>query len=388
MSSPRQRSDAILRPVRVVGSQSGPLSGLTFAVKDVIDVAGAPTTAGNDFWARSHPAVTRHATVVQQLLDGGATLVGKAVSDELAFSINGSNPHHGTPINPAAPGHLPGGSSSGSASAVASGTCDFALGTDSGGSVRVPASYCGVFGLRPTWGTVDLHGIVPLTSSFDTVGWLARSIEVMDAVARYLLPRTDRDRPVRSVVPVAEAFALVATQVSGRLLSALDARFGNMAAPPRALGIDLREWASVRGVIQSYETWATHGTWASRHLDTLGAGVRGRLERCAETSKVEYEEARRWRRDACRRLESAVATDEVLCLPSAAGTPPALGAPAEDVAEQRERTFALTSVAGIWRSPQLSVPAGTVQRLPVGLGLLGRPGDDLRLLDSWRAPCL
>jgi amidase len=372
----------------VAGSRSGPLSGLTFAVKDVIDVAGVPTTAGNDAWPVSHPLTTRHAPVVQQLLDAGGTLVGKAVSDELAFSINGSNPHHGTPLNPAAPGHLPGGSSSGSASAVASGACDFALGTDSGGSVRVPASYCGVYGLRPTWGTIDLQGIVPLTPSFDTLGWLARSVTVMTTVARQLLPHHDRRCPVRRVVPVAEAFALVAPHVAESLLAALGGRFGSAAVAPRRLGLDLREWAQVRGVIQSYETWAAHGAWVRRHLDTLGPGVRGRLESSAETTRVEYEEAKRWRRDARRRLESVVGAEEVLCLPSAAGTPPALGAPTEDVREQRERTFALTSVAGMWGSPQLSVPACTVRRLPIGLGLLGRPGDDLRLLDIWRAPCL
>ena len=384
MTTWSETSTAIHHAVEIPGAPTGPLAGLRFAVKDVIDVAGAPTTAGNDAWAATHPPVTSHAVVVQQLLDGGATLMGKAVSDELAFSINGTNPHHGTPENPAAPGHLPGGSSSGSASAVAAGECDFALGTDSGGSVRVPASYCGVFGLRPTWGAVDVSGTVPLTPTFDTIGWLAQSVTLMVRVARHLLP-PGRDFPVRRIVPVAEGFALAAPPVAEALLAALTTRFGDVVAPPRPLGIDLVEWARAREVIQSYETWETHGEWAAAHLDTLGPGVRGRLERCADTTTAQYDEARRWRRDAVERLESTVDDDELFCLPSAAGTAPELGAPTDAVREQRERTFALTSLAGMWGAPQLSAPACTVDGLPIGLGLLGRPGDDHRLLDTWGA---
>src|SRR6266550_5978087 len=147
-------------PVRIEGRQGGPLSGLTFAAKDLFDVAGFPTGGGNPDWARSNPVPTRHAWAVQRLLDAGATLIGKTITDEVSLGILGENPFDGTPLNPMAPDRVPGGSSSGSASAVAQRLCDTALGTDTGGSVRVPASFCGLYGIRPTHGRLDLTGMM------------------------------------------------------------------------------------------------------------------------------------------------------------------------------------------------------------------------------------
>ncbi len=152
----------------------GPLSGLTFAVKDFIDVAGCRTGGGNPDWLAGHPVAARSAAVVETLLGAGARLVGKTNMDELAFSLEGANAHYGTPVNPVCPDRLPGGSSSGSAVAVAAGLVDFALGTDTGGSVRVPASFTGIFGFRPTHGRVSTVGVAPFSPSYDTIGWLAR----------------------------------------------------------------------------------------------------------------------------------------------------------------------------------------------------------------------
>ena len=166
---------------------SGALDGLTFAVKDNIDTLGSVTGAGNPAWRAAHRPAVRSAECVTRLLAAGATMVGKTLSDELAFSLEGRNAWDGTPVNPAVPGALPGGSSSGSASVVAAGLVDFALGTDTGGSVRVPASFCGVYGFRPTHGRVSLDGVVPLAASYDTVGWLARSGAVLARVGAVLL---------------------------------------------------------------------------------------------------------------------------------------------------------------------------------------------------------
>src|ERR1700716_3902164 len=144
---------------RIAGRAGGPLAGLTFAAKDLFDVARHPTGGGNPDWARCNAVPDRHAWAVQTLLDAGADLIGKTVTDEISLGILGENPFDGTPTNPRAPGHVPGGSSSGSAAAVAAGLCDTALGTDTGGSVRVPASFCGLYGMRPTHGRLDLAGM-------------------------------------------------------------------------------------------------------------------------------------------------------------------------------------------------------------------------------------
>src|SRR5438270_2833510 len=166
---------------------SGSLDGLCFAVKDVIDVAGCKTGCGNPTWRDSHPTAVAHAVCVEQLLRAGASCVGKAICDELAFSLMGENYHYGTPLNPRAPDRVPGGSSSGSASAVAQGLVDFALGTDTGGSVRVPAANVGIWGLRPTHGRVSVAGVIPFSPTFDTVGVLAGDIDVLGRAAAVLL---------------------------------------------------------------------------------------------------------------------------------------------------------------------------------------------------------
>ena len=163
--------------IHIEGRPGGPLSGLTFAAKDLFDVAGHPTGGGNPDWARSNPVPTRHAWAVQQLLDAGATLIGKTITDEVSLGIVGENAFYGTPVNRRAPGRVPGGSSSGSAAAVAAGFCDTALGTDTGGSVRVPASFCGLYGIRPTHGRIDVSGMMPQAPSSDTTGWLARDTD-------------------------------------------------------------------------------------------------------------------------------------------------------------------------------------------------------------------
>src|SRR3954447_1616181 len=180
--------------VALRGAGEGPLSGLTFAAKDIYDIEGHRTGFGSPDWLRTHTPAARTAPVVQKLLEAGADMLGKTHTDELTFSLNGENAHYGTPVNVNAPGRIPGGSSSGSAAAVAGGLVDFALGSDTGGSVRAPASFCGIYGLRPTHGRVSLEGACPLASSFDTAGWFAREADVMERAGAVLL--SERPDPV------------------------------------------------------------------------------------------------------------------------------------------------------------------------------------------------
>ena len=194
--------------MRIVGAPGGPLAGLAFAAKDLFDVAGHPTGAGNPDWERTHPVPTRHAWAVQRLLDQGATLIGKTVTDELSLGILGENAFYGTPVNSCAPDRVAGGSSSGSAAAVAAGLCDTALGTDTGGSVRVPASFCGVYGIRPTHGRLPLAGMMPQAPSSDTTGWFARDAPTFARVSGVMLGESiAAARPSQLIVAV-DAFGL------------------------------------------------------------------------------------------------------------------------------------------------------------------------------------
>src|SRR5438270_9196649 len=193
---------------RIAGRAGGPLSGLTFAAKDLFDVAGHPTGGGNPDWARTNPVPERHAWAVQTLLDAGADLIGKTITDEVSLGILGENPFYGTPTNPRAPGYVPGGSSSGSAAAVAAGLCDTALGSDTGGSVRVPASFCGLYGIRPTHGRIDMSGVMPQAPSSDTTGWFASDATTFAKVSAVLLGEAIPDALPTRLVIAADAFAL------------------------------------------------------------------------------------------------------------------------------------------------------------------------------------
>src|SRR5437870_2341435 len=193
---------------RIEGRAGGPLSGLTFAAKDLFDVAGHPTGGGNPDWARWNPVPTRHAWAVQRLLDAGATLIGKTITDEVSLGIVGENAFYGTPVNTRAPGRVPGGSSSGSAAAVAAGLCDTALGTDTGGSVRVPASFCGIYGIRPTHGRLDLNGMMSQAPSSDTTGWFARDAETFARVSAVMLGEAIPTALPEQLVIASDAFAL------------------------------------------------------------------------------------------------------------------------------------------------------------------------------------
>src|SRR5215210_1894900 len=198
---------------RVPGRSGGPLEGLTFAAKDLFDVAGLPTGGGNHDWVKANPVPARNAWAVQALLNAGADLVGKTITDEVSLGILGENAFDGTPINTAAPERVPGGSSSGSAAAVAAGICDTALGTDTGGSVRVPSSFCGVYGIRPTHGRIDVTGLMPQAPSSDTVGWFARDAETFGRVSTVLLGEKPGPLPTKLLIAV-DAFSFADPDVA------------------------------------------------------------------------------------------------------------------------------------------------------------------------------
>src|SRR5580704_5882546 len=208
--------------VRIEGRAGGPLAGLTFAAKDLFDVAGVPTGGGNHDWPTGRPIPTKHAWAVQTLLDSGANLIGKTITDEVSLGILGENAFDGTPVNVRAPGRVPGGSSSGSAAVVAAGLCDTALGTDTGGSVRVPSSFCGLYGIRPTHGRLNLSGMLPQAPTSDTTGWFARDAATFARVSSVLLGEAIPDAlPTRLIVAV-DAFGFADPAVATALRPMVD----------------------------------------------------------------------------------------------------------------------------------------------------------------------
>jgi amidase len=362
----------------------GTLDGLRLAVKDLIDVEGAVTTGGNPDWARTHAPALRDATAVAACRAAGASVIGKTVTDELAFSLEGENAHHGTPRNPRAPGHLPGGSSSGSAVAVAAGLADAALGTDTGGSVRIPASFCGVFGMRPTHGRMALDGVVPFAPSFDTVGWFARDAATLRRVGRVLLRSGDAvvtsSSPAPCTLRVArDAFIAVDRRVA-EVLRPIARHWG---ASEEVTMVDgpLGDWLQAYQCLQGAEIRDQLGPWIRRHAPRFGPSIAPRFESLHAIEASDVQRWQAWRRVQTRRLHARFAPQECWLLPTSPTPALALEASGDERGRFYAQALALCGVAGHAGLPQLTLPAGTLDGLPLGLSLVGPPGSDETLLD-------
>ncbi|WP_428486147.1 amidase [Rhodopila sp.] len=366
----------------IPGAAGGPLADLSFAVKDLIDVANWPTGGGNPDWARAHPVPERSAWVVQRLLDAGARIIGKTATDEVSLGILGENPFTGTPLNPAAPDRVPGGSSSGSASAVAGGACDFALGTDTGGSVRVPASFCGLFGLRPTHGRLNFRGITVQAPSSDTVGWLARDATTFARVGQVLFDETLPEMLPRTLLIASDAFAFADPAVAealspmvNRLADLIGTRRDETLAPQ-----GLSVWKEAQRCLQSSESWRTFAPWVDRYNPRLQFSVARNLALAAQISDGERARAALMRLEARARLRMLLPPDTILCLPTTPFPAPMRGLSISDLALPRERITCLACVGGLTGSPQVNLPGARVDGAPVGLSLVGAPGTDTTLL--------
>lgn len=362
------------------GQATGHLQGVTFAAKDVFDVAGHIAGCGNPEWGRTHPAASQHATAVSQLLDAGARLVGKTHTDELAYSLMGVNAHYGTPVNTADPRRVPGGSSSGSAVAVAAGLVDFGLGSDTGGSVRLPASFCGIWGIRTTFGRISLDGAMPFTHSFDTVGWFAKSAAMMNRVAgAFACP--DGPAPTRLLMPVdvwARAGADTVTAVGPRLAQ-LEAIIG--PATPILLAPDgLDQWREAFRICQAYEIWDVHKDWILAHEPDFGPGIKERFEIAAKIDPQTFAAAQARKATIQSHMREIMTPQTVLVLPTSPGPAPLRTTPETALNDFRMRAFEMLCVAGLNGLPQLSMPAGFVDGGPVGLSLVGDSGQDRQII--------
>jgi amidase len=375
--------------VAVKGASDGTLLGLTFGVKDIYDIARHRTGFGSPEWFATHPAAAHTAPAVQRLLDAGADMIGKTHTDELTYSLNGENSHYGTPVNVNAPGRIPGGSSSGSAAAVAAGLCDFALGSDTGGSVRAPASYCGIYGIRPTHGRVSLEGACPLATSFDTAGWFARDAGLLERVGRVLLGDERAASPGRLLI-AGDAFDLCGSAIGQALQPALDRLNEQLGAGQRVTVSPegLPQWFQVFRVLQGAEVWAQHGTWINRVKPQLGPGIKERIEWASTITAREVGPAKSRREEIARRMVELLAGNAVLALPTLPGIAPLLNTPTAALEDFRGRAMSLLCIAGLARLPQITLPVARVDGCPLGLSLIAARGGDLMLLALARSLAL
>jgi amidase len=364
-------------------TSSGPLTGLSFGVKDLFDVAGYPTGGGQPLLLAMSGIKTSTAPAVQMLLDAGAKFVGKTVTDELASSMNGNNVHFGAPINGAAPNRNAGGSSSGSASAVSNHLCDFALGSDTGGSVRAPANHCGLYGMRPTHGRISLEGVLQLAPSLDTCGFFARDIDTFARVSHVLLggdpsPMTGKIKllkPLDIWGLLDEAVAAAHAEPLARVEAALGQATANNVYidGPEHLTTCFRH-------LMGYEAWRVYGPFIERFCPPLGSGIAQRFSMSKEVTTEQYATACETRAGFKKHLSALLGTNGVMVIPTAADIAPLTSDSVEVMDDYRNRSIKLLCLAGLSGFPQISLPLGERLGAPLGLSLLGPAGSDMRLV--------
>ncbi len=367
----------------IAGSPGGPLAGLAAVVKDLYDIAGTRTGGGSPEWLAAQSPARAHAAAVAKILAAGATITGKTICDEFFFSGSGISAHYGTPTNVRAPGRIPGGSSSGSAAAVAADACDFALGSDTGGSVRMPASYCGVYGLRPTHGRIDLSGAMAMAPSFDVGGLFANAPGIMRRVGAVLLEGEKVAAPVRRLIVAQDAVAVADAPVAAlgrdfvaRAAHVLPPASESAIAPD---GFDI--WREAFRVVQGREVWAAYGDFVTRENPRLGPGIKERMAFAATVTQAQADAARKIVDAARARLRGLIAPGTIVALPTAPCIAPRIDIAAEEAESFRVRVMRLGCAAVLAGLPQISIPAGTVAGCPAGLSFIAWAGGDEALLD-------
>ena len=368
--------------VALAGAASGPLAGLEFGAKDVFDVADHKSACGSPEWLASHAPAETTASALQSLLDAGANLAGKTHTDELTYSLMGENAHYGTPVNVNAPGRIPGGSSSGSSAAVAGNLVDFAIGTDCGGSVRLPASFCGIYGFRPSHGRISLDGCMPLASRFDTFGWFVQDAGTLARVGEVLLEEMPEAMCAKRLLIATDAFESAGPEVTAALTGAVDMvrTFIGNDQPVVIAGDGLEACFATFRTLQGAEIWANHKEWIERTQPNFGPGIRERFAWASTVSESDVTEAQKRRELFSERVYNLLSDGSVLCLPTSPGIAPKCGASGAELDDFRGRAMSLLSAAGLAGLPQISLPLARLNNCPLGLSLVGRRGADMELL--------
>jgi amidase len=363
----------------------GPLAGLTMSVKDLFDIAGRATGAGNPDWRSSHAVPLQHAELVQTLLNAGARFVGKTITEELAYSLVGENAHYGTPVNPHNPDCIPGGSSSGAASAAAAGLSDFSIGTDTAGSIRLPASFCGLWGFRPSHGVLSSQGVVPLSPSFDTPGWMSKSLDHFSRVGAVLLPPDQNEAEfggLKLALPediwrlVHPCFESVLKPFIDRIAGFFHGTVKDSLSQGRLI-----EWQDAFRLVQGHEAWSLHGAWIRSQKPELGPGIKERFD---WASTIQDEQAHVARTDMMRNAEvvNHYLDDAIICMPTVSYLAPQKGHASS--AEDRTHALSLLCIASMAGLPQITMPLAVLDGKAVGLSLVSRRLSDRQLLSMAR----
>lgn len=387
-------SNAFVSTCEILPYQSGILDNMTFAVKDNIDVAGLKTSYGSKPWVLSHPPAVGHAVCVEQLLNAGARCIGKTISDELTCSLAGENFFYGTPINPNAPDRIPGGSSSGSAFAVACGLVDFALGTDSAGSIRVPASHCGVLGMRPTLHRISESGLLPFAPSTSTVGVFAKNLTILEKTMSVLLASEDTEQQaVKKIYLLEDAFSLADAEINQALrdymlllgkIKNIEISFvtlSDIIGEPTNLSIWQKDIFSIN---QRVEIWNAVGAWMEDTQPEMSEKLKTSLETCKIFDRSTLSHALKLREKMFLKTAKWMKPNDLICFPTVPTIAPLKGEldNPEKSRAYHSRAINITAFASVAKLPEISIPVTKINNVPLGLSLVGAHRQDEFLLDA------
>ncbi len=376
-------SNAFIEEFELGPWSSGTLSGLKFAVSDLIDIEERPTGCGNPAWLEQRPPAACNALCVDILLSSGAQCIGKTKSDEFTFSLLGQSSFTGTPLNPRAPERVPGGSSSGAASAVACGHVNFAISLDSGASTQVSANNCGLFGWRSKPGKVPMAGILPVSPSFDTLGVLASSASALGPVAELLscveMPILKGDV---EIFLLTDAWSKANESSKAGLQSALERLEDCAARQARELslkricsdngGNDLQNWYQTYFELFCMESWSSIGTWVEDRKPELGQEARANVHRARMTDRSESVKFYKRRELFSQAINEFLAQNKIICIPASSELAPKKGfiPGVDDPGNYQQTMLSLASLSAIGRLAQLTIPLSESNGVPVGLSLL------------------
>ncbi len=381
-----RRFNGIIKALNVPGANNGPLGGLKFVAKDMFDIRDEVTGIGNPTWAATHAPAKANAVAVETLLKAGATLIGKTCTDEFAFSVDGINIHFGAPENPQYPDRIPGGSSSGSASAVSTKLVDFALGTDTGGSIRVPASYCGIYGFRPTHGRISLDGVAPLAPLLDAVGWMARDPLMLETVGSVLLNEKPSSLFPKKLLVARDTFELLSKNLRPAVEKAVEALSSKFSVV-QDVHLEPYGWeghANLYRVFQGRQAWSIYGNWITEHNADICPSIKLRFDFTKGVTERDYEEATEFRNRIVSGFAELLSGDAVLCIPTTSNLPPLIDSSDDELLKNRARNMNLTGVAPLAAVPEVCIPIPRTDRTTTGLSFMTSHGNDMMLLNMCR----
>ncbi len=379
-----EESNAFIEEFELGPWSSGPLSGLQFAVSDLIDIEERPTGCGNPDWLEERPPAACNALCVDIILSSGGQCIGKTKADEFTFSLLGENSFSGTPLNPRAPERVPGGSSSGAASAVACGLVQFAISLDSGAATQVSANNCGLYGWRPRHGTVPMAGVLPIAPSFDTIGVVASTAASLGPVAELLssVIETPKLKGDVEIFALTDAWAMVDKSIEDAMKSALAKLEQSAARKVSELslkricsedsGNDLHSWYQTYLQLYCMESWSSIGTWIESKRPELGAEAKVNVHRARLTDRSESAKYFRKRETYSRAINEFLGDKKIICIPSCSELAPSKGfiASKNDPGDYYPTMLSLASISAVGRLAELTVPLGEQNGVPIGLSLL------------------